>query len=293
MIPGNKNDYLQLSPVRDFVRQLADWMDGESFGEHQFRVRDKILPAGYDKQFYATTLEESFQRFYWNGDYFEENQLKLTDFRQRLKIHLAESDNESLARVIDDILLWGSGGKVIKLYTLNRDWANNQKLTLADKLHSSLNILQSATPDTSLFDGTLRMNAGFTKVYALASNQIMTYDGRIGAAMGYLVRQFCEQRRMLLPAALCFPWAPGASTMNRNPSTDLLHFKQLANRSRFHADWKIRASWVACAALQLSRARWCSEPDGLRKFEAALFMLGYEIPLAPRKPLTVRPSILA
>jgi hypothetical protein len=274
----SKTEYLQRQPVQDFIGQLTSWMDGESFGDHAFKVRDKILPADYDRDFFASTLEQAFARFYWNGNYFEENQVQLSALRIRLRNALSAGDAPALVAVIDDILLWGSGGKVIKLYTLNRDWAKHNQAQLVQKIRFALEILQSDEPDVARFDGELRMNAGFTKVYALAADNVMIYDGRNGAAMGYLVRQFCESRRMLLPEELCFPWAPGASTMNRNPSTDLLHFKQLANRSRFHAEWKIRASWVVNAALAQSRASWCQEPDALRKFESALFMLGYEIP---------------
>lgn len=274
----SKTDYLQRQPVQDFIGQLTSWMDGESFGDHAFKVRDKILPANYDRDFFASTLEQAFARFYWNGNYFEENQVQLSGLRSRLREALANNNAPALVSVIDDILLWGSGGKVIKLYTLNRDWARHNQTHLVNKVKQALDILQSEEPDVARFDGELRMNAGFTKVYALATDNVMIYDGRTGAAMGYLVRQFCESRRILLPEELCFPWAPGASTMNRNPSTELLHFKQLANRSRFHAEWKIRASWVANEALARASAAWCQQPDALRKFESSLFMLGYEIP---------------
>lgn len=274
-----KKAYLENEAVQAFTQQLASWMDGEPFGEHHFFIRDKILPENYDRNFHATTLTEAFDRFYWNGKYYPEHQQIQDKLRLRLQTALG-SLHDSLVDTIDDILLWASGGKVIKLYTLNRDWARNHASDLAVKLQESLNIFRSDTPDCSKFDGELRMNAGFTKIYALAEPSLVAYDGRTGAAMGYLTRQFCEKQRTLLDPNLCFPWAPGASTMNRNPSTELLHFKQLANRSRFHAEWKIRASWVLNAASDLARSEWCKGMVGLRRVEAALFMIGYDIPLA-------------
>lgn len=119
----SKNQYLQQPAVADFVQQLTSWMDGESFGEHQFKVRDKILPANYDRDFQASTLEEAFDRFYWNGQYFNDSQALLDNYRMRLRESLQNDDSERLLKVIDDVLLWGSGGKVIKLYTYNRDWS--------------------------------------------------------------------------------------------------------------------------------------------------------------------------
>lgn len=278
-IPLQKHLYLSNQAVQQFVEQLASWLDGESFGEHQFYVRDKILPDNYNRQFHASTLEEAHTRFYWNGRHYDEHQAINQRLRKQLAAAMAGS-KEDLVQVVDEILLWASGGKVIKLYSYNRDWAKNNATQLADKISQSLAILRDIEPDCSDFEGYLRMNAGFTKVYSLAAPDLMSYDGRTGAAMGFLVRQYCEKHRILLDPCLCFPWAPGASTMNRNPSTDLLHFKQLANRSRFHAEWKIRATWVVNAAREMAKSSWCKGDDGLRRVEAALFMIGYDIPLA-------------
>lgn len=277
--PLQKDQYLNNASVQAFTNQLASWLDGEPFGEHQFFIRDKILPDNYDRNFHASTLQQAFDRFYWNGKHYPEHQAIQSQLKERL-ISALDTGNQTLVDVIDDTLLWASGGKVIKLYTLNRDWARNQQHQLASKLRKSFAIFQDDTPDCSGFDGELRMNAGFTKVYALAAPQLIAYDGRTGAALGYLVRQFCEKQRILLDPNLCFPWAPGASTMNRNPSTELLHFKQLANRSRFHAEWKIRASWLIRAACEQASNPWSKGDDGLRRVEAALFMIGYDIPLA-------------
>ena len=246
-----------------------------------FYIRDKILPDNYDRQFNVETLEQAYGRFYWNGRHFDEHQAIQNQLRTRM-FHAMTIASEELVNIIDDTLLWASGGKVIKLYTLNRDWARVHKHELAEKISKSLSILESPQPDCTAFDGELRMNAGFTKIYALANPKLIAYDGRTGAALGFLVRQFCEKHRSLLDPALCFPWAPGASTMNRNPSTELLHFKQLANRSRFHAEWKIRASWLIGAAAEQANSPWCKGDDGLRRIEAALFMIGYDIPLAKK-----------
>ena len=36
------------------------------------------------------------------------------------------------------------------------------------------------------------MNAGFIKIYSLLCDYCLIYDGRVGAALGLLTRQFCE-----------------------------------------------------------------------------------------------------
>ena len=36
------------------------------------------------------------------------------------------------------------------------------------------------------------MNAGFEKIYSVLLDGCVIYDGRVGAALGLLARQFCE-----------------------------------------------------------------------------------------------------
>ena len=50
-----------------------------------------------------------------------------------------------------------------------------------------------------------RMNAGFVKIYSLLCEHCVIYDGRVGAAWGLLVRQFCEAtHRTTVPPCLAF-----------------------------------------------------------------------------------------
>ena len=39
------------------------------------KIRDKILPDGYDRAFRADTLQQAFQRFYWNGRHYDQHLL--------------------------------------------------------------------------------------------------------------------------------------------------------------------------------------------------------------------------
>ena len=57
-----------------------------------------------------------------------------------------------------------------------------------------------------------RMNAGFVKIYSLLCEYCVMYDGRVGAALGFLVRQFCDEtRRSEVPPLL----ALGAALFRR------------------------------------------------------------------------------
>ena len=38
------------------------------------------------------------------------------------------------------------------------------------------------------------MNSGFTKIYSLYIDDFIIYDSRVGAALGFLVRCYCEEK---------------------------------------------------------------------------------------------------
>ena len=274
----DKLTFLAQPDIALFKDRLASWLAGDRFMEHPFHLRDKTLPVDFPRNFSAHTLEACFDHYHWGGLDYEENRLQRDVLHLNLQRALAEDDTDSLLSAIDAALRWSTGGKGIKLYTLNMEWAEAHRDTLVDHMREALAILESDDPDTESFADRLRMNVGFTKVYALASDKLVMYDGRIGAALGLLARQHCMRKRMDLPPMLGFPWAPGASSLNRNPSDERYHFRQLANRGAFHAEWMVHASWLIEAAIAQAQAPWCHEADALRRVEASLFMLGYEIP---------------
>ena len=70
------------------------------------------------------------------------------------------------------------------------------------------------------------MNAGFVKIYSLLCDDCVIYDGRVGAALGLLARQFCEATgRTEVPSALAFAFgtpkeAPNTTNAKvRNPES--------------------------------------------------------------------------
>ncbi|TIC87171.1 hypothetical protein [Crenobacter intestini] len=279
----DKQSYLADPAVAAFSQRLSRWLGGEAIAAHPFRLRDKTLPEDAPREFTVTRLEECFSHYHWNGLDYEENARARHALRTALSSALAAGDADALLAAVDAALRWSTGGKGIKLYSLNAEWAEANRKELPRLLGDALAVLESDTPDVTAFNERLRMNVGFTKVYALASDRLTMYDGRVGAALGLLARQHCWRARIDLPEALGFPWAPGASSLNRNPSDERYHFRQLSNRGAFHAEWMIRASWLIRDAASRCDAAWLAHADAADRVEAALFMLGYEIPTDERR----------
>ena len=63
---------------------------------------------------------------------------------------------------------------------------------IVDEFVAAASQLEPAHADTDHIDSVHLMNAGFTKVYSLLLDDFPIYDGRVGAALGYLVRMYCE-----------------------------------------------------------------------------------------------------
>ena len=144
-------------------------------------------------------------------------------------------------------------------------------------------LLDPPYADTSRLNGVRYMNAGWTKVYALMLDGFPIYDGRVGAAMGYLVQQYCTRIGLRqVPTLLCFRWGAARGEHNRNPSMgSSLRFPGLtAKAPRKWAECNVRAAWILSEVC--GEGRFGDLPPGrrLRALEAALFMIGYELPPA-------------
>lgn len=133
------------------------------------------------------------------------------------------------------------------------------------------------------------MNSGFTKIYSLIVHDFVIYDSRVGAALGLLVRNFCEETgRVKTPEELRFAWGAkrrGASVNTkitdnpRNPSYKGYKFPILTNNTKLHINNNIRANWLLKEVLQRTTSKFnmLDENLRLRALEAALFMIGYDV----------------
>ena len=103
--------------------------------------------------------------------------------------------------------------------------------------------------------------------------------------MGYLVRRYCTEKRPCeVPELLRFRWLAGRGQHNRNPSSGPLKFPKLRHAApRGWAECNVRAAWILGKVC--SEGRFGNPPEAcrLRALEAALFMIGYELPRHDRR----------
>lgn len=155
-------------------------------------------------------------------------------------------------------------------------------------LSEGMALFSDEASDARHFIRLNRFNAGITKVYSMVLENFIIYDSRVAAALGWLVAQFCRAGARELLDELRFPWmpakeAPGHKTpKNRNPSSHPREFPRMNNSPSRHAVWNLRASWVLQAELEEAgvSTRFNEVPPDaapLRRLEAALFMIGYDL----------------
>jgi hypothetical protein len=292
--PIYKNIYLEEDAVQGFIRFLKELINGAPI-HHSLNIRDRKLPKNdprlKTKTFAISSLEEAFNGYWWNKEGYEENAQQLQEVqkivRAAIKAQLPAKASSEALQALRAVLKWGAGGTGQKLYTSNDKWAINQAGSLAESLRMGCAEMSSETPNLQIFKSTekstyARMNAGFTKYYALACDDVIIYDGRVGAALGLLAKEFCKKNKIeTLPSSLAFRWGPqnGKNPLNRNPSDDKYVFAKLPTEGETWAEWNIKGNWILSSALKSSDALWCSGPDGLRRVEAALFVMGYSLPV--------------
>jgi hypothetical protein len=127
----------------------------------------------------------------------------------------------------------------------------------------------------------------------MLSDDMIIYDSRVGAALGYLVKKCAILNKWsYIPAELLFPYAPpryaptATNPLNRNPGPFArVHFPSFSGRPGLQTIFMLRASWIIDEVIKIVE---CIKDHNLkcknvtipkhRFLEAGLFMIGYDLP---------------
>jgi len=236
----------------------------------------------------CNSLADAFRQYRWNDMGWRENKTVLDAHRRDLKEAVDQSREGRVVEVCEQILRWGG------VWPHNGRYLRKQRErgVLIEELRHLRGVLGAdRTPtrretrrDPSDAATACRMNAGFAKIYSLLCDYCVMYDGRVGAALGLLVRQFCQATgRRAVPACLAFAFgspreAPSTECPKlRDPSRDGFQFPKLRPDPRFHTEQLMRANWFLCRALEYASWPCGTDEDGFHELAAGLFMGGYDL----------------
>lgn len=237
----------------------------------------------------CNNLKEAFENYSWT---VSEKELGFEELSNELKKSLADNDNDRTGLLCKQIFKWGGVSR-----NLNKDssqiWINKNVInnTLVNKILDATFLLHPKCQESlSRFNKyDLLMNSSTTKVFAAASieKNIIIYDGRVGAALGLIVRSFLAAEGINeIPKELAFLWgppsSPGAAKLKtRDPSKDQYIFKMIPNNSSKPTAHEIRAELTRRSSLYIleaiNRIKSQEEQVAIQDFERALFMLGYDV----------------
>ncbi|WP_178076419.1 MULTISPECIES: hypothetical protein [unclassified Pseudomonas] len=271
--------------VGDFVDWLARNLNNTSLFTHEYTDRRN------DTLWKCQGLQDACARYQWRhkgahdvppGTDLTSNCAALNALSSALQSSINTANDQAAFTAAADVMRWGG------VEAGNIRWLSINIDNLAQTLASTAAALtRGDLTEQILVSSDLRFNAGMTKVYSLLVDDFIIYDSRVAAALGWIVVKYCREKQLSsVPAELAFPWAPSKegphakSPKNRNPSQAGFSFPRLIAGAH-HAEWNLKASWILAAALARAPASdfaASSAVPALRQLEAALFMIGYDLP---------------
>jgi hypothetical protein len=283
---NNKQRYLR--EIQEFVEFLSQHIAGRlTFSvPHEYCLRES------GRQVSVIGLREAFREYEWKGKNYEENREQLEQYKTALRAAVNRSDDHGTYDACVEILEWGGVARK-NVRWLDRTFGTNHR-GLSDNLKAASWALLSSDPVFSRFAkrNGYRMNAGHTKIYALLNDNFAIYDGRVGAALGYLVTEYLRNSGgTSVPESLSFRWGKAQGDAERrawrNPSQpeNGWDFKSLGHQPTWAQD-NVRANWLLTAVLEQAGefAGANNRQESLRRLEAALFTIGYDFPQLDPRP---------
>lgn len=269
----NRESFMADNTVNDFVRWLSTKLDADFIHSYTDR-RTKIT-------WKCNSIYNAYEEYRWNGKDFSENAKELNKLSSDLKNGIVNEDTEMCRSAYVGILEWGSvlHGNKEKI---------EEKESLVQYLKDAKQKLTTGSIERRDYYKGVYMNSGFTKIYSLYIDDVIIYDSRMGAALDFLVRCYCEEKKLgEVPGLLRFAYGNSkGGKVNRNPSNGNYTFPLLRNAGYYdnHIENNLKANWLLGEVLSFS-SKFSELPKGqqLRALEAALFMIGYEIPVKSEK----------
>lgn len=263
----NRESFVKDSSVNDFIQWLSTKLDAGFIHSYTDRRTKKVWDC--------ISVYNAYEKYQWGGEDFLGNAKILDKLSFDLKNSIENKDTAMCSTACLGILKWGGALR-----------GNKEKIegneSLVQYLKDAKEKLTTGNIDSWDFYKEVYMNSGFTKIYSLYIDDFIIYDSRVGAALGFLVRCYCEEQKLdKVPELLRFAYGNGKGGTNRNPSIGNYTFPLLRNAGYYdnHIENNLKANWLLKAVLSYpSKFKNIPKKQQLRALEAALFMIGYEVP---------------
>ena len=284
----NKEIYLADRKVKEFVRWLESKLDGPGSFPHSYHLK------WARRNWSCSCLYDAYKSYWWrfstfcpvanrqvSGASLQESFEFLTRLAKAFRESVRTNDIVLARKCAFSMLKWGGVEKG------NRERINGMGEDVCAHFRDIQEQLDLSTVRLNENHG-IHINSGFTKLYFLLIDDFMMYDGRVGAAMGLMVRRFCEENDLYqIPRLLQFSYGPGResgrASNRRDPSLGGYQFSKFSFNPRLHLQDNIKASWLLKAVADNTKSRFSrlsqDSPlnERLNALQSALFMIGYDV----------------
>lgn len=270
-----RDAYLAVAEVQSFLSWARPFVTGERALRHKWsskRLRSRRFETlgdayhQYDWPFSCHIPGESEPR---QGRCYEETVAVLDDLGQLLQYGYKTGDATRFLKAAIGVVEWGGVRQNRKkLKALEPD-----ALTVVCEDRERLD---PARADLGQLGEVRHLNAGFSKIHALLSDDFPMYDSRVACALASLVRRYCEETchdEVPQELALSIPPARGSP---RNPSHGNLRFRDMRwGDAKQYASSNVIAAWLLRALADHGEFGGLEPDQRLRALQSAMFMLGY------------------
>jgi hypothetical protein len=276
----------ETGPLTPLLSEFADYLAAkwkDNF-EHRFPISRhrawdswRKHPASNSKGFwFCASLSEASDRYSWQAE-------APAEWRDALQKALRSNNTERALEASSQIFKWGGVARTPN--DRSQRWIHAQGKELPHRIRYAVNLLKDPAGDLAVFNGAdFLMNSAMTKIYWAADDaeQLIIYDGRVGAALGLLAREFLRsQGNYIVPEELKFLWGasrgiyiPGLQN-KRNPSEGSWTFPALFSPSR--NDFRHAIMMKRSTYLLVQVAKLLGPKVSVLDIEKGLFMVGYDV----------------
>jgi len=258
-----KNDYLMSQSIVSFLSWLTPLLDTPQSFLHSYTQKKPKRYLRFDN------LYSAYEQYDWSlsGE--------ISDLSVVLAKAIEQRNEQDCERTCYEILKWGG------VLRGNCDRIAHHSPNLCSYLQYVKERLSIDMTSDAYYQKEIEITAGFSKIYSAYIKDFIIYDSRVAAALGLLVRTFCEQSGIsTIPYELCFAWTVGRSSGVRNPSLGSLIFPQLKiYKPEDYLENNIRANWLVSAIADITTSKFSliDRDNRPRAIEQALFMIGYDV----------------
>jgi len=283
-----RSDFFNDCHVKGFIQWIGQRMDAPGMFWHSYVLKKRQTYWECD------SIYSAFEKYSWDfsffsaikndrviGNTYQDTQAITNIISLHFKEGLKNNDNAACRNCCLDILTWGGVKRHndARIFNLG-DSLCNYLTNINAKFRSDRN-------SDEYYSRDIFINSGFTKIYSLFVEDFIMYDGRVGAALGLLVKMYCDENNIsCIPDSLKFAWGRGKESQyvsseksRRNPSSDRLFFPELLNNPQKHLECNIRANWLLKEITLRTTSKFNHLPLEIQTtaLQSALFMIGYSV----------------